>query len=246
MTGKIFNIQRFSLHDGPGIRTSIFFSKCNLKCKWCANPECNMESLTIGGTKEYDAQTLLAEVIKDKAFYDKSGGGVTLTGGEIFMQYDFIKEFCLLLKENNIHITIETAGAIEPHKFQEIAVLADFIYIDCKHYDAALHKEGTGITNNGILANIGWLAASSKKYCVRIPVIPGFNDALSDAEGFCKLFGHLGIENIELLPFHQFGESKYEKAALPYAYKGISQLHKEDLAKYHQIFIEKGLQAALN
>ena len=98
MEAKIFNIQKFSLHDGPGIRTCIFFSGCNLRCKWCANPECFS---SINDANIYNEHDLLSEVLKDEMFYKKSGGGVTLTGGEIFLQFDFIKSFCKLLKNNN-------------------------------------------------------------------------------------------------------------------------------------------------
>lgn len=243
MMAKIFNIQRFCLHDGRGIRTGVFFHECNLTCKWCANPECHREWPDIGELKEYDLQTLLAEVLKDKVFYDKSGGGVTLTGGEIFMQFEFVRSFCKLLKENRIHITIETAGAVPQDKFRELAELVDFIYIDCKHYSPEKHREGTGISNELILDNICWLCGTDREYCVRIPVIPDYNDSQEDALGFSRLFRELGVDSVELLPFHQFGESKYEKAGRDYAYAGRKQLHKEDLDEYCQVFLENGIRA---
>lgn len=232
MKAKIFNIQKFSLHDGAGIRTSVFFSGCNLNCRWCANPECHKPNSELGKITEYDPDSLLQEVIKDKVFYDRSGGGVTLTGGEIFLQYDFVQPFCQLLKSNQIHITIETSGAVEQNKFSDIVRLVDFVYIDCKHYDDDIHKQGTGISNADILRNIGWLAGSETPYCVRIPVIPGYNDSITDAEEFGKLFLSLGVQTVELLPFHQFGENKYQKLQLHYSYAGVKQLHREDLLEY--------------
>lgn len=246
MKAKIFNIQKFCLHDGTGIRTSVFFQNCNLRCKWCANPECYLQNSLLGEATQYDMKTLLEEVLKDRAFYDKSGGGVTLTGGEIFMQFDFVKNFCKLLKENHLNITIETAGACDIREFQELADLVDFIYIDCKHFDPQKHKEGTGLSNELILKNIEWLAGSQKAYRVRIPVIPGYNDSLSDAQGFCALFHKKGVKNIELLPFHQFGESKYEKARRKYAYAGMKQLHAEDLQPYFQLFLENQFNVIMN
>ena len=243
MKAKIFNIQKFCLHDGSGIRTSVFFHGCNLRCKWCANPECFLKSP--GEVAEYDLEALLSEVLKDKAFYDKSGGGVTLTGGEVFMQLNFAKSFCRKLRENGVHVALETAGAVENERFQALAGLADFIYIDCKHYDEKKHIEGTGASNALILENIKWLAGSKKDYCARIPVIPGFNDAVCDARGFCDLFCALGVKSIELLPFHQFGESKYAAAGQSYAFAGVSQLHKEDLKAYYNIFADYKLNAVM-
>ncbi len=246
MKAKIFNIQKFSLHDGPGIRTSVFFSRCNLNCRWCANPECHIAGGSCSAAEEYELDELVREVLKDRAFYQKSGGGVTLTGGECLLQFEFIQAFCQRLKENQIHIAIETAGAVPDSQFTEAVSLADFIYLDCKHYDAGKHFHGTGVSNEQIVRNMEWLAKSSKAYCVRIPVIPGFNDAAEDARGFCSLFQKSGVNHIELLPFHQFGESKYAKWKLKYDYAGIKQLHKEDLQSYKQVFIDNGFSVILN
>lgn len=245
MNAKIFNIQKFSLHDGPGIRTSVFFSRCNLRCRWCANPECHLEGSTCSGIKEYTLEELLYEVLKDQAFYQKSGGGVTLTGGECLLQFEFIQEFCQQLKEKRIHIAIETAGAVPGEQFTNAVSLADFVYLDCKHYDADKHYSGTGVANEQIIQNMAWLARSQTAYCIRIPVIPGYNDTCEDAQGFCRLFQKTGVEHIELLPFHQLGENKYAKWKLKYDYAGMKQLHKEDLRAYSQVFIDNGLPVIL-
>lgn len=234
LTAKIFNIQKFSLHDGQGIRTSVFFSGCNLRCKWCANPECFLPDRK--DTLIYSIDELLLHVIKDKVFYDKSGGGVTLTGGEIFMQYDFILEFISELKKLNINIVIETAGATDLQKFEKIVNSVDFVYIDCKHYDEKKHIDGTGICNKLILSNIARLAELKSTYCVRIPIIPDYNDSLDDAQQFSRLLNSLNAENVELLPFHQFGESKYDKLELEYAFKGVPQLYKTNLTEISQVF----------
>ncbi len=245
MKATVFNIQKFSLHDGPGIRTSIFFSGCPLRCSWCANPECHASRDQWGKTKEYEPEELLREVLKDKAFYDGSGGGVTLTGGELFSQYAFVLSFCRLLKSNGIHIAMESAGAVEPQRFAELVSLVDFVYIDCKHYDDEKHKAGTGISNADILRNIRYLASTQKPYCVRIPVIPGYNDSPADAEAFGKLLSSLGVQTVELLPFHQLGEGKYAELGLPYPYEGVSSLHKDELARYADIIRAKGLHVIL-
>lgn len=245
MKAVLFNIQKFSLHDGPGIRTSLFFSRCNLRCKWCANPECVLENNPLSNSKEYDEQELLTEVLKDKAFYDKSGGGITLTGGEVFLQFAFASKFCRLAKEQNISVVIETAGAVDAVKFKELVDLVDFVYLDCKHYDGIKHKEGTGIVNQQILQNMAWLAQSGKAYCIRIPVIPGYNNSLLDAREFCRLFSSMSIRHVELLPFHQLGENKYRKYQLDYAFAGIKQLHTEDLLSYRQVFADNNISVVL-
>lgn len=237
LKAKIFNIQKFSLHDGPGIRTSVFFSYCNLKCKWCSNPDCNLNKNT-----EYDIPTLMQEVLKDKAFYEKSGGGVTLTGGEIFMQYDFIKEFCIALKKAGLHIAIETSAVVELEKFKNIVELVDYVFVDCKHYDNQMHKQGTGVGNGLVIDNIKWLTTSGKKYLVRIPVIPNFNDKVEDAQGFCDLLNELGVSKVELLPFHQLGSNKYKLHNIKYEYEGVRQLYKEDLIEYKNIFKQNNIE----
>ena len=244
--GYIFNIQKFCLHDGAGIRTDVFFCGCNLRCKWCANPESQFPfSDARSEAREYTAQEILAEVLKDKPFYDKSGGGVTLTGGDLFMQYAFALELISALKGAGIHVAIETAGSVSAEKFVALTEKVDFVFIDCKHYDEQKHREGTGVSNRLILQNIRSLAASGRDYCVRIPFIPGYNDSLEDARAFCHLFREMGITRVQLLPFHQFGEKKYEKLGLAYAYKGIPQMHKEELAAHRAIFAEEGFDVQI-
>ncbi len=235
MNATIFNIQKFSLHDGAGIRTTVFFSGCNLRCRWCCNPDCF-------SPEKHDSCTidrLLEEVLKDKVFYDKSGGGVTLSGGEIFLQFDFVREFCRILRERQVHIAVETAGCVPNEMFMELLNLVDFVFIDLKHYDARRHLEGTGVSNELILRNIASLTKSSVPCCVRIPVIPGFNDALEDAENYAAVFRELGVGNFELLPFHQFGEKKYQNLGLQYFYQGVRALHDEELTAYRRILEEK-------
>lgn len=246
LKGYIFNIQKFCLHDGAGIRTNVFFSGCDLRCKWCANPESQLPFTDEAGeTQEYTEEEVVREVLKDKAFYDKSGGGVTLTGGEVFLQFEFAMELCKILHENGVNIALETAGVVSTDKFSKLVSLADFIFIDCKHYDSERHRQGTGVGNELIVKNIAWLAGSGKKYCVRIPVIPQYNDSIQDAEEFVRLFKNLGVKEVQLLPFHQLGEKKYEKLRRNYVYKGVPQLHKEDLNLIRDIFIKSGLEVAI-
>lgn len=244
--GYIFNIQKFCLHDGAGIRTDVFFCGCNLRCRWCANPESQFPfSDARSEAREYTVGQVLAEVLKDKPFYDKSGGGVTLTGGDLFVQYAFALELISALKGAGIHVAIETAGAVPEEKFAALTEMVDFVFIDCKHYDEQKHREGTGASNRRILQNIRALAAGGTEHCVRIPVIPGYNDSPEDARAFCRLFRELGVKRVQLLPFHQFGEKKYETLGLPYAYWGIPQMHREELAGYRAIFADEGIDVQI-
>lgn len=241
----IFNLQRFCLHDGPGIRTSVFFYGCNLRCQWCANPECFLHAPQLPQARAWEVEPLLAEILKDKPFYDKSGGGVTLTGGEVLLHLPFIRALSPLLRKSGVHIAAETNGAASEENFCELLELTDYLLMDCKHYDAQRHRQGTGVSNEAIVANLKRLAESKKPCCVRIPVIPGFNDAPEDALGFARLFGELGIHTVELLPFHQLGEGKYEKSAQPYAYAGVKQLRPQDLQSFRRILEEASINVLL-
>lgn len=244
--GYIFNIQKFCLHDGKGIRTDIFFCGCNLRCKWCCNPESwDISGEHACGAAAYTVDEVVKEVLKDKPFYDKSGGGATLTGGEVFCQQEFAEELCAKLRTERINIALETSGYTERENFKNLIRLVDFVFIDCKHYDDAVHKEGTGVSNARILDNIKYLAESGRDYCVRIPVIPNYNDSEKDALSFADLFQKTGVKAVQLLPFHQLGEKKYADMKIPYLYKGFSQLHKEDLVGYAKILSDKDIRVTI-
>ena len=295
MIGHIFNIQKFSLHDGPGIRTTIFFKGCKLRCSWCANPESQqinaqltldrekctgcgscadlcpsqarvmqdghplvsahactlcgkcMEACPAGAIgrecSDLTVEEVLAEALKDVAFYRQSGGGVTFSGGEPLLQQEFATALARSLHENGVSVAIETAAAVPAERFREFLREVDYVHIDLKHYDSARHRAGTGMGNEQILENICAVRDSGLPHLVRIPVIPGFNDALEDAEGFAKLLVSLGIKAVQLLPFHQMGEKKYSLLGREYAHAGQAQLHREDLEQYRQTMLRHGLDA---
>lgn len=248
MTATVFNIQKFSLHDGPGIRTAVFFKGCPLKCKWCANPESQRQAIevftdtsvcTLVG-REYTLEEILSEVKKDLVFYEQ-GGGVTLTGGEIFMQYDFVLELCKRLKSENIHIAVETSGFVSSSKFKNLAAYCDLIYIDLKHYEDGKHREGTGVPLLPIVKNIGWMVEADKNFIVRIPVIPDYNDSLPDAEGYARLLAETKVKQVQLLPFHTLGAKKYELLGKEYLYKEYSSLSRDDLEEYKNVLERYGV-----
>lgn len=294
-TGVVFNIQKFSVNDGPGIRTVVFLKGCPLHCKWCANPEsqsakvqilwnekncvhchhcldacpqnaiasklervqvsnhlcngcltcvkeCMGKALTYEGEIK-TVQEVMDVVLQDRVFYEESGGGITLSGGELFVQPQFAKELLIVAKENGLHTCCETTGYTTREVFQEVIPYIDEILFDLKHYDSQKHIDGTGVSNTNILANMHDAVSIGKNVLPRLPVIPGFNDSLEDALRFVTCLNQIGVNRIQLLPFHQFGENKYHLLNKEYAYESVPALHKEDLFDYQQIFINHGINA---
>jgi len=241
-TGLIFNIQKFSLHDGPGIRTVVFFKGCPLSCRWCSNPE-SLDGTPCGEARPYTVEEVLKICLEDKVFYEdeQAEGGVTLSGGEVLTQRQFAIELLAALKEEKIHRAIETSGYAAPEVFAEFIEAADLLLFDIKHFDERRHLEGTGVRSGLILANLGTALARGKALLPRIPVIPLYNNSIEDAGGFVALLKSMEIKRVQLLPFHQFGERKYELSGLPYPMKNVPQLHPEDLEDYRQVFVKSGI-----
>lgn len=291
--GITFNIQKFSIHDGPGIRTTVFFKGCPLRCEWCSNPESQIKNVQIlhdqskcsyclscvaacpnvaithednkiiinedkcvgcltcvnscpnrALSYEGDYQTIEEIVdicMQDIDFYEESGGGVTISGGEGMSQPEFLKKLIAELKKNSVHVAIETTGYVKKETFEELARELDLLLFDVKHYDREKHYNGTKVYNDLIVENLKWAIDNEIEVLPRIPVIPDFNDSLEDAEGLAKLLVEVGAKKVQLLPFHQFGEKKYELLNRNYKYKNKKALYPEDLEEYQKIFLDKGL-----
>lgn len=243
--GMIFNIQKFSLHDGPGIRTVVFFKGCPLRCAWCANPESQLREPQLLSGEVKGKLMSLSEVLEicmqDRDFYEESGGGVTLSGGEPLVQPEFAAALLGGLKAQGIHTAMETTGYAVPEVFDRVAAKADLLLFDVKHWDVDKHKQGTGVSNERIFANLRGAISAGKNVLPRIPVIPGFNNSLDDAAHFAALFQEMGAKEVQLLPFHQFGESKYELLGREYAYANLDALHEEDLSEFQQVLTNAGI-----
>jgi pyruvate formate lyase activating enzyme len=230
-TGIIFDLKRFAIHDGPGIRTTVFFKGCPLSCWWCHNPEsrkhlpekfdgCNvhrglnhaLSSKKDEVGREVTIDELLKEIEKDRIFYDESDGGVTLSGGEPLMQPDFLKELLISCKDNGIHTAVDTSGFTSVEILQKIIDLADLFLFDLKMMDDELHQKYTGVSNKIIHQNLKTIDAAEKKIFIRIPVVPGTTDSKENLFAARDLISTLSnVLEIDLLPYHRAGEGKYKK-----------------------------------
>ena len=253
LRGLIFDIQKFSTNDGPGIRTNVFFKGCPLKCRWCANPESQSfapelmyhektkKASTAGTWRSVDE--VAAVCLQDMPFYEESGGGVTLSGGEVLAQPAFAAALLKALKGKGIHTALETSGFARPEIFAEVTAHADLLLYDMKHWDSQRHVWGTGVANDRILANMKAAIASGIEVLPRIPIIPSFNDTVEDAEGFARRLHETGAGRCQLLPFHPFGENKYQELGRRYEYEGLKPLHSKELSPLLAALQNEGIQA---
>ena len=237
MTANIFEIKRFAVHDGDGIRTTVFFKGCPLRCVWCHNPEgltfepqeafyahkcigcgeckkegfsaksCLGEARVLYG-KEISIDELLPMLLEDKDFYENSSGGVTLSGGECLAQADFCVELLKCLKENGIHTAVDTCGFVSKEVFDKVIPYTDIFLYDLKAYDEDVHIRCTGRSNKQILENLKYLDSVGKNIEIRIPYVPDYNDRqIEKLSQFLSGFKH--ITKIRVLPYHSYAGSKY-------------------------------------
>lgn len=254
-TGHIFDIKEFSVNDGPGIRTTVFFRGCPLRCVWCHNPEgldtgrgvlvrqkgcldcgrcripCNhpecrglgrcLHACPMGLVeelgREWDAKSLAERVMRDADLFESSGGGVTLSGGEPLLQYEFAEE---LLRFLPVHKAIETSGFASGEVFRRIVGLVDFVMMDLKLIDSDLHRRYCGADNRPILKNFEILRTSGTPYLIRVPLIPDITDT---PENLAKIATVVGDSPVELLPYNRMAGAKY-----PSVGKTFTDLIKKD------------------
>ena len=253
LTGRIFNIQKFSINDGPGIRTTAFFKGCPLHCGWCSNPESQNRNAAVADAmedplyrgREYTVDEVMAVVRQDVDFYEESGGGLTLSGGEALQQMEFALALIDAAHAEGIHVAVETTGFVQPERFRAFLPAPDLYLYDFKHYDRETHRAHTGVYNDWIVENLRAIVAADRPVIARVPVIPHFNVGIRHAEGLARMLKDIGVGEVQLLPFHQFGEKKYQELGIDYEWQGVKQLHPESLGKYLQAFLDAGLKASL-
>lgn len=266
--GLLMDVKKFAVHDGPGIRTTLFLKGCSLKCIWCHNPEgissrpemafyqhkclscgecarvCTAQAsrITAEGRHVFDrtacqacgacepvclgeamkrfgrpvsVEEALSIALEDRAFYAHSQGGVTVSGGEPLLQMAFVRALFEELKREDIHTAVDTCGNVPWSAFEEVLPVADMFLFDIKHIDSQAHKALTGAGNERILDNLRKLSAAGARIEIRMPLVPGCNDAPDVLDGIGALLGELNIETMRVLPYHSMARSKYAALGLP-------------------------------
>lgn len=249
--GRIFNIQRFSIHDGPGIRTIVFLKGCPLRCRWCCNPESQEwkfeQMVTAGVTKtvgrDVTVGEILEEIKKDRVYYARSGGGgVTLSGGECLWQPEFSEALLKAAKELGISTAIETTGYADIEVIRRLLKYTDTVLMDIKHVNGEKHKEFTTRDNDLILANARVIAREAEELIIRTPVIPTFNDSDEEIRAIAEFAASLeGVREMHLLPYHRIGSDKYAGLGRAYGMAHIQPPTRERMERLLEIVRSTGL-----
>jgi pyruvate formate lyase activating enzyme len=290
----IFDVQRYSVHDGPGIRTVVFFKGCPLRCRWCQNPEALHRSPELGfllercirsgncekacpegaivsGAKRIDRERctlcgdcvetcyaealemigretgeddLIKDVLRDRSFYEDSGGGVTLSGGEPLLQVDFVEGFCSRCRDEGLSVVLETCGAVPFDSFRRVLPVVDLFLYDVKAIDSAFHEAWTGSSNKLILSNLEQLGQSGVPVIPRVPIIPGHT---AHPWNLKQIAAHLqgSFPEVHVLPYHPWGESKRDLIDSAGPSLALDPPSREDMEAVRQIFEAEGISVRI-
>ncbi|WP_333499624.1 [formate-C-acetyltransferase]-activating enzyme [Kluyvera sp. CHPC 1.2972] len=270
-TARIFNIQRYSLNDGQGIRTVVFFKGCPHTCPWCANPESmspkietvrreskclhcatclqDAEECPSGAWehigRDVTLESLEREVLKDDVFFRASGGGVTLSGGEVLMQAEFATRFLQRLKQWGIRTAIETAGDTSPRRLLPLAQACDEVLFDLKIMDCAQARQVLSMNQPRVLENFRLLVAEGIKVIPRLPLIPGYTLNPENVAQILAFLAPLPVDEVHLLPFHQYGEPKYSLLDREWAMAGIKAPEPEEIAPIQAMVEQAGYRVVM-
>jgi pyruvate formate lyase activating enzyme len=294
VNGTIFRLARFSVHDGPGIRTTVFLKGCPLRCRWCHSPESQhpepqlalhadrcLECGSCASACEHEAileqegryvtdfsrcracgacvarcpsgarellgrvvadDDLVREIARDVPFFDESGGGVTFSGGEPFMQPDFLEAMIRRCRERGIHTAVDTCGMVEPSVFARIAPLAELVLFDVKAVDPAQHRRITGAANAVILENLRGLSARRQPVRVRFPLVPGMTDDGENVAAVGTLLRELDLGRVDLLAYHRAGLAKYERLGLDPALADLTPPTAPEIERAASLLRDCGLE----
>ena len=252
--GRIFDIQRYSIHDGGGIRTIVFLKGCPLRCKWCCNPEgqhYNVEKMTLGGKEKIVGQDVtVGEIIdiveRDRIYYRRSGGGLTLSGGESLTQPDFAVALLKTAKERGINTAMESTGFADFSVISRYLPYLDLYLMDIKHMNSAKHKEFTSQPNELILENAKKITDAGARLIVRTPVIPTFNATKEEIGEIAKFASSLkGVTQMHILPYHRIGTDKYKGLDRDYSLTGIEPPSKELMNELLEVVNSYGLKGQI-
>lgn len=252
--GRIFDIQRYSIHDGGGIRTIVFLKGCPLRCKWCCNPEgqhYNVEKMTLGGKEKVVGQDVtVGEIIdiveRDRIYYRRSGGGLTLSGGESLTQPDFAVALLKTAKERGINTAMESTGFADFSVISRYLPYLDLYLMDIKHMNSAKHKKFTSQPNELILENAKKITDAGARLIVRTPVIPTFNATKEEIGEIAKFASSLkGVTQMHILPYHRIGTDKYKGLNRDYSLTGIEPPSKELMNELLEVVNSYGLKGQI-
>ena len=293
------NIQGYSIHDGPGIRTVVFLKGCPLRCRWCANPENLNDRIQVGFLsnlcqhcgrcakacprgailpdpdrridrtkcdscaacvdacfygalvrygKEMTVEEVYDKVRRDKMFYDASGGGVTVSGGEPLTHADFVARLFSLCREEGINTCVETCGCVPQSAFETVLPLTDTFYFDLKLMDSGAHLTYTGLGNETILSNARFLAASGANILFRQPLIPGVNSTEKNVRATAEFIRSLGRPELalQMIPYHRMGTSKYAALDLPYTLESMEIMPSEQVEAVRALYESCGVSCSIS
>ena len=254
--GRIFDIQRYSVQDGPGIRTVVFLKGCMFRCRWCCNPEGQLfEPVTLRAMhgrpdkiagEDITAAEVMETVLKDSVYYARSGGGITLSGGECLLQPDFSLALLRLAHENGMTTAIETTGYAKEETLDRLLPHIDYVLMDIKHMDTEKHKAFIGKGNEKVLKNARYIAERAKSLTVRVPVIPTFNDTDAEISAIAHFANSLpGVHDLHLLPYHRLGQDKYTALGMDYGMGTLPLIPDEKMRRLLDVARESGLHCQI-
>jgi pyruvate formate lyase activating enzyme len=284
-TGLLFNVQRYSVQDGPGLRTTVFLKGCPLACAWCHNPESQApgpELMTLEGRclacgtcaqacpdpgacshcgacvaacptgarqwlgRQVTVPELVTELLRDRMFFDQSGGGVTFSGGEPLLQPAFVTEALTVLRGRGVHTALDTCGWAPIATLLAVARQADLVLYDLKLMDDDRHRAATGIGNAPILANLAALGREHGQIRIRVPIIPGLNDDPDNLVATARFAAGVGgVTGVDLLPYHATGAAKFRRLGKDYTLEQVLPPTPERMAEAAAWFRAEGLTVAL-